>query len=113
MALLDNAVPPESREVTLETLQHCTGHYCVVKYSPTEDPDARVIIVGLCNTLRIGPALADDARLPQAEITIFKGSSEVPIKSIEIEYIYAVDLPVGPSPDLIADLIGLRPRDAE
>jgi len=114
MALLDDRVPDGSDNITLELLQRCTGHYCVVKYSPTEDPEARVIVVGLCNTLYIGSALADDAdpaydaRLPNTKITVLKGFEEVPIKSIDIEYMYAVDLPVGPNPDLIAELIGLR-----
>lgn len=115
MALLDSSVPNKSDNITLETLQLCVGHYCVVKYSPTEDPEAYVVVVGLCNTLYIGPALAGEVDptidlLSHTKITLLKGFSEVPIKGSEIEYMYAVDLPVGPNPDLVAELMGLKPE---
>lgn len=117
MALLDPEIPDGSDTITLELLQLCLGHYCVVKYSPKEDPEARAYIVGLCNTLYIGSVLADDADptidpLSHTKIAVLKGFKEVPIKSIDIEYIYAVDLPVSANPDLIADLMGLGPEGA-
>jgi hypothetical protein len=117
MALLDSEIPDGSDTITLELLQLCLGHYCVMKYSPEEDPEARVMIVGLYNTLYIGSSLAEDADptvdpLSNTKVTMLKGFKEVPIRGIAIEYIYAVDLPVGPNPDLVADLMGFMSEGA-
>ena len=119
MALLDQEIPAGSDVVTLELLQRCIGHYCIVKYDPKEcetPPEAeeareselceRVTAVGLVSSLHVVSAVG--GKSVSEEITLLRGLTEFDIEGSDIEYIYAIDLPLAADPDLVADLLGFR-----
>jgi len=119
MAYLDHEVPDEAKNITLELLQRCTGHYCVAKYAledaaTGELSDTKKISVGLICALCI-TSPTDDKGTFRASVTILQGLEAVPIESVQLEYLYAVDLlpPPEPNPEFVANLLGLKPEEVQ